>query len=273
MLADARTGKNGRHTQVGLLRQSVLGRLADYEDVNDAERLRHDPALRWIIGGKAAQGRAASPRQMGFFETQWLAADTNLSVLTDRSGQWIDVVLSQRPLRGIMLDMDSSVSPTRGSQEYSVWNGHYQCTCYHPLFVFNQSGDLERCVLRPGNVHNADGREGTLMPVIVRYHGKVSGIYFHADAIIFFKWYGKNVDTFLDTSAFHEKWKYIQTIGVSVFSKKVSTSKHFEPIRPNLRMLYHLNDIDDRSAFIVVGNRISYWKNKKLFIFHDTLLH
>src|SRR5271166_2631097 len=35
-LADARTGKNGRHALVGLLRQSVFGRLAGYEDVNDA---------------------------------------------------------------------------------------------------------------------------------------------------------------------------------------------------------------------------------------------
>jgi hypothetical protein len=38
------------------------------------------------------------------------------------------------------------VSPTHGEQEMSVWNGHYECTCYHPLFVFNQFGDLERCV-------------------------------------------------------------------------------------------------------------------------------
>src|SRR5208282_1085114 len=60
-LADARTGKHGRHSLVGLLRQSVFGRLAGYEDVNDAERLRHDPAMRWIVGGKAAQGHAASP--------------------------------------------------------------------------------------------------------------------------------------------------------------------------------------------------------------------
>jgi len=74
MLADARTGKNGRHALVGLLRQSVFGRLAGYEDVNDAERLRHDPAMRWIIGCKAAQGHAASPSQMGRFETKRLAA-------------------------------------------------------------------------------------------------------------------------------------------------------------------------------------------------------
>src|SRR5882672_11122804 len=146
-LVDGRTGKNGRHDLIGMLRQSVFGRLAGYEDVNDAERLRHDPAMRWIVGGKAAQGCAASPSQMGRFETQWLPAEKNLSALADLSGQWIDRVHGHRPPKGIVLDMDSSVSPTHGEQEMGVWNGHYQCTCYHPLFVFNQFGDLEHCVL------------------------------------------------------------------------------------------------------------------------------
>jgi hypothetical protein len=58
-LADARTGKNGRHRLVGLLRQSVFGRLAGYEDVNDAERLSLDPAMRWVVGGRAITGCAA----------------------------------------------------------------------------------------------------------------------------------------------------------------------------------------------------------------------
>jgi len=78
--------------------------------------------------------------------------------------------------------MDSSVSPTHGEQENSVWNGHYACTCYHPLFVFNQFGDLERCALRAGNVHSADGWDDVLKPVVARYQGKVSRIYFRADA-------------------------------------------------------------------------------------------
>ena len=179
MLPDARTGKNSRHALVGLLRQSVFGHLAGYEDVNDAERLRRDPAMRRIVGGKAVQSCAASLSQMGRFETQWLAIESNLCALTNLSGQWIDLVQqSRRPPRGIVLDMDSSVSPTHGEQEMSVWNGHYQCTCYHTLFVFNQLGNLERCALRAGNVHSAGGWEGVLKPVILRYRGKVSRIYF-----------------------------------------------------------------------------------------------
>ena len=119
---------------------------------------------------------------MGRFETQWLVAPANFSSLTDLSGYWIDLAHGRRPPRGIVLDMDSSVSPTHGEQEMSVWNGHYACTCYHPLFVFNQFGDLERCALRAGNVHSDDGWEGVLKPVVARYRGKVSRIYFRADA-------------------------------------------------------------------------------------------
>ena len=182
VLADPRTGRNGRHALAGLFRQSVFGRLAGYEDVNDADRLRHDPAMRWVVGVKATSGAAASPSQIGRFETQWLASDKNLLALADLSGQWIDRVHARRPPRGIVLDMDSSVSPTHGEQENSVWNGHYSCTCYHPLFVFNQFGDLERCSLRPGNVHSADGWDGVLKPVVERYEGKVARIYFRSDA-------------------------------------------------------------------------------------------
>lgn len=182
VLADARTGKNGRHGLVGMFRQSVFGRLAGYEDVNDAERLRHDPAMRWVVGGRAAISGAASPSQIGRFETRWLATEKNLSALADLSGRWVDRVHSRRPPRGILLDMDSSVSPTHGEQEKSCWNGHYECTCYHPLFLFNQFGDLERCALRPGNVHSADGWDGVLKPAVARYKGHVSRIYFRGDA-------------------------------------------------------------------------------------------
>ncbi len=59
VLADGRTGKNGRHGMIGPLRQSVFGRLAGYDDVNDADRPGRDAAMRWIVGGRATKGRAA----------------------------------------------------------------------------------------------------------------------------------------------------------------------------------------------------------------------
>jgi aspartyl/asparaginyl beta-hydroxylase (cupin superfamily) len=91
--------------------------------------------------------------------------------------------------------------------------------------------------------------------------------------MVFFRWYGVNVDTFLDVPAFHQPWNYIQTIGVSVFNKKVSTSKHFGFMRASLRILYNLNDMTDNSAYIEVDDKINYWRENKLFIFDDTLLH
>ena len=181
-LAEARTGRNRRHLLVGLLRQSVFGRLAGYEDVNDADRLCRDPAMRWVVGGKAPMDRAASASQMGRFETEWLAGPENLAALADLPGQWIDAVHKRRQPRVVVLDMDSSESPTYGAQEGSAYNGHFGCTCYHPLFVFNQLGDLERCALRSGNVHSAASWREVLEPVVARYRGTVKRCYFRGDA-------------------------------------------------------------------------------------------
>ncbi len=52
-------------------------------------------------------------------------------------------------------------------------NSHFQSKSLHPLFVFNQFGDLERCALRPGHVHSADGWEDSLMSVLARYSAEV----------------------------------------------------------------------------------------------------
>jgi hypothetical protein len=65
VLAEGRRGKNIRHRLLGLLRQAVYGRLAGYEDVNDAERLARDPAMRAIVGREGMDRLAASTSQMG----------------------------------------------------------------------------------------------------------------------------------------------------------------------------------------------------------------
>ncbi len=67
-LTEARRGKNIRHLIEELFGQSVFGRLAGYEDVNDAEGLSLDPAMRIIVNRRGLDGNAASTSEMGRFE-------------------------------------------------------------------------------------------------------------------------------------------------------------------------------------------------------------
>ncbi|MEK6249319.1 MAG: transposase, partial [Planctomycetales bacterium] len=118
-LTDLRLGNNKQHQLVPLLRQSIYSRLAGYEDVNDAERLSVDPAMRHVVGGRAAMAdkRAASTSEVGRFETEIINANSNLTALMDLSGEWIDKVQQRKPPKQLILDLDSSVSETYGRQE------------------------------------------------------------------------------------------------------------------------------------------------------------
>ena len=156
--------------------------MAGYEDTNDAERLRVDPSMRYVVGGRARTKQAASTSQMGRFETEVLTQPRNLAGLMDISGLWMGRAHRVKPIREIILDLDSSVSETYGEQEGSAYNGHFGCTCYHPLFCFNQLGDLERCFLRNGNVASADDWRSVLEPMIGRHRDLDIRRFFRGDA-------------------------------------------------------------------------------------------
>jgi hypothetical protein len=64
-LGDTRRGKNTIHPLDGMFRQWVFGRLAGYEDANDADRLAIDPVMRQLVGGRAVDAQASSASQMG----------------------------------------------------------------------------------------------------------------------------------------------------------------------------------------------------------------
>ena len=117
-LVAPRTGGNGRHGLTGLFRRSTFGRLGGYEDVNDADRLGRDPAMRWIVDGRAVAKQAASASQMGRFATEFLATDANISALNELSGAWIDRVHDRSgPRHGFQRQSD-------GNQKGTAYSGH-----------------------------------------------------------------------------------------------------------------------------------------------------
>ena len=181
-LKESRTGKNILHQLIPLLRQSVYSRLAGYDDTNDADRLSQDPALRVVVGWKGPDRNAASTSEMGRFETELLTQKENLKGIERLNVEWMKRALAKTVHRRIILDIDSSESPVHGEQEEAAYNGHFGCMCYHPLFCFNQFGDCEGAVLRPGNVHSADGWKEFINPIVERYLKLAVRLLFRADA-------------------------------------------------------------------------------------------
>jgi len=180
-LSDSR-GKNTQLPLADLLRQSIYSRMAGYEDVNDAERLAHDPTFRLIGSEKIWERGAALTSRLQSFETELLAQEENLAGLATMNRELIAKVESIDSPQRVVLDMDSTEIPVYGEQEQSAYNGHFESTCYHPLLLFNGEGDCLAAKLRPGNVHSAEDWAELLLPEIERQLELGKEVVFRADA-------------------------------------------------------------------------------------------
>jgi hypothetical protein len=139
-----------------LFRQALYSRIAGYEDVNDAERLAHDPTFRLIGSEKIWERGAALTSRLQTFETEMLAEQENFVGLARINRELIGKAEAVDSPQRVVLDMDSTEIPVYGQQEQSAYNGHFESTCYHPLLLFDREGDCLAAKLRPGNVHSAD---------------------------------------------------------------------------------------------------------------------
>lgn len=92
-------------------------------------------------------------------------------------------------------------------------------------------------------------------------------------SMLFFKWYGQNMTNAPEIDDFRQPFKHIRTIGVSVFNKQKSTTRHFGPTRYTLRVLYNLSPIQHDGVYIEVNKAKHYWHDNPMFIFDDTYIH
>jgi len=177
-MKDIRRQADVVHDLPSLLRTMVLLVAQGWQDHDDADALRHDPAMRLAVGSSAGltpltrhPGLASQPTLSRC--TAMLAEPENLKVLREAA-----LELAGRNLRAenggqrrarITLDVDSLPIEVHGHQPKAEWNGHYRARIYHPLITsIAETGDMLDARLRPGNVGTADGALDVILDVVDR---------------------------------------------------------------------------------------------------------
>lgn len=179
-LEDFRSPTHTRHSLVQMVRQRVYQVAAGYEDCNDADFLRVDPALRLALGKDHDLG--ASQSMLSRLENEVLGNEAGLAALDGALLRSMDALLKKRDKYQIIIDVDSTEDPAHGGQECVAYNGHFGKNCFHPLLCFTSDGDCLGARLRPGNVHSADGVLDFIDPIVKRYRAKFRLFWLRGDA-------------------------------------------------------------------------------------------
>jgi len=163
-----------------MVRQRVYQIAAGYEDCNDADFLRIDPALRLALGKDHRAG--ASQSMLSRLKNDVLGNAMGLEALDGALTRATETLLKRKNKKRLIIDLDSTEDPAHGKQEGVAYNGHFAKNCFHPLFAFTSDGDCLGAKLRPGNVHSADGVLEFIKPIVERYRHWFKLFWFRGDA-------------------------------------------------------------------------------------------
>ncbi len=152
------------HDQRALLAQRVTAIALGYEDLNDHQTLRVDPALQ-VAAGRSPEPEVplASPPTLCRLENR-----VDRAALVKAAEVLVDqfVAAQVQPPEHLILDFDATDDPTHGKQEKRFFHGYYDHHCFLPLYVF--CGDeLLTGYLRPSNI-DASRHARALLKLLVR---------------------------------------------------------------------------------------------------------
>src|SRR6478672_4396378 len=148
-LADDRDPTRVLYSYAEMARARMLLIAAGYEDCDDIDALKCDPALKIAIG-RAPETGADLMSQPTLSRLENIADWRALARIG--LGQ-IDLYCRSfaRPPARIVLDIDDTDDPVHGQQELALFNAHYDCTCFQPIHIFDGlTGKPVLSLLRPG---------------------------------------------------------------------------------------------------------------------------
>lgn len=151
-LPDPRDPRYTVHLQREMLAQRIFSLALGYEDLNDQQTLRDDPALQ-VAAGKPADEDSplASPPTLCRLENR-----VDRQALVKMSAVLVEHFLASHDNapEEIVLDFDATDDPIHGQQEGRFYQGYYRHYCFLPLYVFC-GGHLLAALLRPSNIDGA----------------------------------------------------------------------------------------------------------------------
>jgi hypothetical protein len=168
---DRREPSKVRHEVLSLLRQRIYQIACGYEDCNDADHLRADPALKLAVGRAPTEGDLASQPTLSRWENRigwrecWRISEALLGCYLQQH--------RRQPPRRLVLDVDATDDETHGDQQLAFFHGYYDEHCYLPLLVFAQAEgtgeqELIGALLRPGNVHGGHRAMAMVKAIVTR---------------------------------------------------------------------------------------------------------
>jgi hypothetical protein len=161
-LTDNREPGKIKHPLVELIRQRVYQIAAGYEDVNDSNRLRHDPIFKIVCERIPRLGEEllASQPTLSRLENRITKKEIN-SIRSFFIEQFIGTY--EKPPEELVLDIDGWDAETHGEQQLSLFHGYYSQYMYFPVLINEaQSGYPLVLQLRAGNSHSGKGVTGLL---------------------------------------------------------------------------------------------------------------
>ncbi len=166
-IRDPRDSRHVVHSQIEMLRQRIYAIALGYEDLNDHNTLRQDPALQVAV--ERVRNEEAS---------QALSSAPTLCRLENRvtrdemwriSNLFVDHFIAShtKPPEEIILDFDATDDKVHGNQEKRFFHGYYDCYCFLPLYVFCGE-QLLAAYLRPSGIDGSHHTRALMRLLVLR---------------------------------------------------------------------------------------------------------
>ena len=170
-IVDRRDATRVVHTLSDILRARILAIACGYEDADDLDHLRRDPALKLACGHLPDSGRdLCSQPTMSRCEN---APSLREVVRLMRAMVGLYCASYDRPPASVTLDIDDTLDVVHGHQQLSMFNAHYDERCFLPIHVYDTATSRPVAVLlRPGKTPSGQEIRGHLRRLmrVIRRH-------------------------------------------------------------------------------------------------------